>query len=133
MAPSESILFYSAPTHNVGNRLQSIVEKAVYRENIIIVRQVEQLMRILRQPLNGIVAAVIMVGSNDELAELMEIRDFLLRIPLILVLPDQERDTVTRGHVFRPRYLTYIDSDLTVVQDVFKKMVGRATGSMMYH
>lgn len=129
MVPSESILLYTSPSQNDGFRMQSMVEKTISNENIIIVRRMEKLSRILRQPLNGILAAIIQVGSDEELMDLVGIRDLLLRIPMILVLPNQEESTVTKGHVLRPRYLAYADTDWNVVRDVFRKMVDRAAGT----
>ncbi len=129
MVPLESILLYTSPSQNDGFRMQSMVEKSISHENIIIVRQMENLSRVLRQPLNGITAAIIRVGSDEELVDLMGIRDLLLRIPMILVLPNQEKTTIHKGHVLRPRYLTYGDTDWGVVEDVFRKMVGRAASA----
>jgi len=65
-------------------------------------------------------------SSQNELMELMPVRDLLLRIPIILILPDHEQETITKGHSLRPRYLTYIDYDLSDVGDVFKKIVYKA-------
>lgn len=127
MTPSDNILVYASLASDQGYRVRTLVEQAVTEESIIIVKNVDQLYRTLRKPMNGIVAAVLMVGSGEELVRMVNIRELLLRIPLILVLPDQKADTVTHGHALRPRYLTYADSDLSVVPDVFRKIVGRAT------
>ncbi len=86
----------------------------------------DQLIRILRQPLNGVVAAVLLAGTQNELLDFMPVRDLLLRIPSILILPDHETETITKGHSLRPRYLTYADGDLSDVGDVFRKIVYKA-------
>ncbi len=129
MIGTPSILLYLNPRHNTDLQLKSMVETVVLKENITIVGNMDQLLHILRQPLNGIIAAIIHAGSEQELMDLTSFKDLLIRIPLILVLPDQEQATITRGHVLRPRYITYADSNLTDVRDVFKKMVGRANAT----
>ena len=126
MLVTPSILLYSHPIENTGIYLQSLVETVVLRENIIIARHMDQLVKILRQPLNGVVAAIIFAKNEKELHELVALQDQLQRIPFILILPDQEQKIVTKAHSLRPRYLAYADSDLSDVRDVFKRMVCKA-------
>ena len=126
MIVNPSILLYSHPIENSGIYLQSLVETIVLRENIIIARQMDQLIQILRQPLNGVVAAIIFAENENELQGLITLQDQLQRIPFILILPDQERDFITKAHSLRPRYLAYADSDLSDVRDVFKKIICKA-------
>ncbi len=126
MLVTPSILLYSNPAHNTGLKLKSMVESIVLKENMTIVQDMEQLNCILRQPLNGIVAAIILADSEKELLNLISHKDLLLRIPVILILPNQKKATITKGHTLRPRYMTYSDSNLADVRDVFKKIVGRA-------
>ncbi len=126
MQITPNILLYSQPIHSTSLRLQAVIGAIAVRENIIVVQNMKQLIRILRQPLNGVVAAVLLAGTKTELMDLMPVRDLLLRIPSILILPDHEKETITRGHSLRPRYLTYADGDLSDVGDVFKKIVFKA-------
>lgn len=130
MTPTDNILLYTPQSQHVSARLQSMIEAAVMHENIIIVRNINQLFQILRQPANRFVAAIILAENENELIELTAIRDSLLRIPIILILPDQNRETITRGHVFRPRYMAYAGGDFSDVRDVFKKIVGRASATL---
>ncbi len=126
MSATPSILLYFDPAHKTGLKLKSMVETIVLKEYITIVQDLEQLICILRQPLNGIATAIILAGSEKELLDLITFRDLLLRIPVILILPNQKKETITKGHTLRPRYLTYTDSNLSDVRDVFKKIVGKA-------
>ena len=45
---------------------------------------------------------------------------------LILILPDREKGTISKGHLFRPRYLTYADGDFLDVAAVLAKMIDHA-------
>lgn len=123
-----SILLYSHPIENKNTQLQILVETIVLQENIIIARQMDQVAKILNQPLCGVVAAIIVAGSEKELHDLSILRDKLQRIPFILILPDQEKEMVTKAHSLRPRYLAYADGDLSDVRYVFKKIIGRVHG-----
>jgi len=120
-----SILLYSHPIQNNSAQLQTLVETIVLRENIIIARRMDQVAKILNQPLNGVVAAIIVAGDEQELHDLSIFRDKLQRIPFILILPGQEKEMVTKAHSLRPRYLAYADGDLSDVRYVFRKIISR--------
>ncbi len=55
--------------------------------------------------------------------DLLAIRDFLSDIRMIVVLKDQEKDTITKAHRLYPRYITYADSDFIDVGAVLTKMM----------
>jgi len=59
MHKSNNIILSIPPRHDDSARLREIVESVALPENIIVVRSIENLLRILRQPLNGVAAAVI--------------------------------------------------------------------------
>jgi hypothetical protein len=126
-----SILLYSHPIQNNSTQLQILVETIVLRENIIIARQMDQVAKILNQPLNGVVAAIIVADNRQELQDLSILRDKLQRIPFILILPDQEKEMVTKAHSLRPRYLAYAGGDLSDVRYVFKKIISRVNSDYM--
>jgi len=53
-------------------------------------------------------------------------RDFLEDVRLILILADSSAETVARGHLLRPRFLTYTDHDMSEVSSVLGKMIKKA-------
>jgi hypothetical protein len=70
------------------------------------------------------VVFVFLVSDRRELQGLIECREWLRDSRLILVLPDEEMETVSRGHVLRPRFITYAESDFIDVSAVLGKMTG---------
>lgn len=122
---SNNIILSIPPRHDDSARLREIVECVALPENIIVVRSIENLLRILRQPLNGVAAAIIFDASEQELNSLLPFKELLIRMPVILVLGNSNRETVAKGHSLRPRFVTFADSDLSDVRDVLQKMLGR--------
>jgi len=122
---SNNIILSIPPRHDDNARLREIVECVALPENIIVVRSIENLLRILRQPLNGVAAAIIFDVSEQELNSLLPFKELLLRMPVILILGNSNRETVAKGHSLRPRFVTFADSDLSDVRDVLQKMLGR--------
>ncbi len=122
---SNNIILSIPPRHDDSARLREIVEGVALPENIIVVRSIENLLRILRQPLNGVAAAVIFDATEQELNSLLPFKELLLRMPVILVLPNSSREIVAKGHSLRPRFVTFADSDFSDVREVLQKMLGR--------
>jgi hypothetical protein len=88
-----------------------------------IYRTIESLSHRLCRPEKGLTAAVLFTTSKQELLEILSIKNLLFNVRIILVLPDREEDTITKGHSLRPRFLTYIDSDFGDIAAVLSKML----------
>jgi hypothetical protein len=127
MMTQKSILLYTQPNNTINNRLQTIITAAMNLVNIIVVHDIEHLLQILHQPLTNVVAAVISISDEQELLDLLPFRDLLHRIPIILILPDQEKTTINQSHVLRPRFLGYADSDFSDVIQVCQKIIGKTS------
>ncbi len=69
-------------------------------------------------------AAVLLATSKDAFSEILSISGLFHDVPIILVLPDREAETVAKGHTLYPRFMAYIDGDLTDVAAVLGKMLG---------
>lgn len=119
------LLFYSTIKQGAGARFQSIIEKLVPKEDIGIFRTMESLSSRLHQFPRNMSLAVILAASQKELFELLLIRDCLKDIPLILILPDRESETISKGHKLYPRFISYLDSGFEVFEEVFRTIIGR--------
>ena len=66
-----------------------------------------------------------MVANQEELMDMISMDDSFFGYRIILVLPDRRRETIRKGHKLFPRFLTFMDSDMELVGEVLKKMLGR--------
>lgn len=117
-----NILFYARDGAAAG--IQEAVETVsleteVYRDTV-------SLMERLRHPLDDPAIAVLVADSTEDLGELLVLRHLFRNVRIILVLPDSEPRTISKGHDLHARFLTYIDSDPVEVALVLRKMVERA-------
>ena len=117
------LIIYSSIMEGAGERLQKMIEAVVPTEGKKICRTIEGLSHRLRQPAKKPVVAVLLANDRKDLLNILSIRDLLCDIRLILILPDREEDTLTKGHTLGPRYLTYSDSDFWEVAAVLGKML----------
>lgn len=121
-----NLLFYaSAAEADAGKRLLRMIGTVVPRKMIKIHRTIRGLARRFRRPLADPAIAIIFISCGEELGDIIAIRDLLLGVPLILILPDNNKDTVAKAHSLRPRFLTYTDSDVREVSVVLSRMIER--------
>ena len=117
------ILFYSQKEKDAGKRLQRVIETFVPKSSLLICRTFDELILSLRQHGCKIVILILLTTTRKELLDLLAIRDYLSDIRKIVVLKDQEKDTISKVHRLYPRYITYADSDFIDVGAVLSKMM----------
>ena len=124
MTNAISLIFYvPAAAAEAGKRLLRIVETLVPGERINIHRTIRGFTGRFRRPPEEPVIAVIFISIREELGGIIAMRDLLREIPLVLILPDNDKDTVAQAHSLRPRFLAYTDSDAREVSGVLSRMI----------
>ncbi|MCG6535460.1 MAG: hypothetical protein L7F78_12400, partial [Syntrophales bacterium LBB04] len=83
-------------------------------------------------PLGDLSIAVICVSSQKEFSSLLAIKDLFKDMRIILILPDRERATVSKGHGLKARFLSYKDSDFSDVAAVLHHMVEKMDMTQSY-
>lgn len=78
--------------------------------------------RILRLGSHETIVLVV-VSSDEELANMLTIRHLFWDVRLILILPDRRRDSISMGHRLHPRFLSFSDVDLSEVSAVLRKII----------
>ena len=49
--------------------------------------------------------------------------DLLQELKLVLILPDDDQDTIVKAHTLRPRYLSWVDQNFIDIGAVLRRMV----------
>ena len=117
------VILFSTSKRKSGIRLQRIVETVVSKKNVTIYRTIDALSGGLRQPRNDVSVALLLASSKMDLHELVSLRDLLWDIKIILILPDSDPETIAKGHILRPRFLSYCDSNFQDVAAVLIQMI----------
>ena len=120
----KALLLYTPRAQKDSHRLERAVATVVPPEAIEIVHTPVDLGYRLTRLNNGFMVAVMMAAAGEELEELLALGLILERLRIILVIPDAEPRTISRGHILRPRYISYIDSDFQDVAAVLGKILG---------
>lgn len=87
----------------------------------VFVHRKELIVRLQRR--HDICAAVLIAPTRKDLERILQLQRVLDGMPLLMILPDREPDTISKAHRFRPRFLTYVDDDLSEIIGVVKKIM----------
>lgn len=117
------LLLYLPKKDGSGERITQVIQEVASGEEVEIFNSISDLSCRLRQPNHGLTIAVLHAGSNEDLLDLVAIRNLILDIRIILILPDREENTIAKGHILRPRIISYPDSDFKEVSAVLSKLV----------
>ena len=122
------LFLYAKDKNGAGGRLQRVLEVFGKQTEIEVYRTVEGLCHGRLRHNGGSIEtiAILLAAEQEDLRALLSIRDWIIDLRLILILPDREKGTISKGHLFRPRYLTYADGDFLDVAAVLAKMIAHA-------
>ena len=118
-------LIFFAPLMDEGDRqINNLIDNFTAVSNLEIYRTIDSLSERLREPQKDSLVAVLFAISKETLSDIISIRELLSSPRVILVLPDREADTIAKGHMLRPRFMTYSDTDFGEISAVIDKMFG---------
>jgi hypothetical protein len=117
------IIIYSKDFTEPTTEIKVIFEALSPRQNVKVFSSVDDLAESLLTTFyqDGIV--VLMAKKREELSELMPILPLFRRVRIILLLPDQEPETIKIGYSLEPRFLSCLDNGLSEVKSVVQKML----------
>ena len=117
------VLLYATEADEAGKRLERIIKTTLVSLDIQVYRTINSLTQKLHQPKDGFLIAVLLAHNKKELSKILSLKDLFWNSRIILILPDQEMNTISKGHKLYPRFLSYVGSDFTDVAAVLEKML----------
>ena len=118
-----SLILYLPRIEGPGKELYQTVKRAALPEKLERYRSINDLSHRLQRPIFDVNAAVLLATDQNQLQSLISLGDFIVEMRIILVLPDHDPDTIAQGHLLRPRFITWLDDNLSHVGIFLKKML----------
>ena len=109
--------------HEAVQELQSWVDKQLESGCLKSFDNIIEMASSLALVLKSKDIVILFVATMHELDELLLMQETFDDVRLILILPQRDPVTIAKGHQLRPRYLTFIDSNMGEVCEVLKKML----------
>ncbi|MFH1136930.1 MAG: hypothetical protein V1816_12720 [Pseudomonadota bacterium] len=122
------IVFYSAAPGETTDKLKKLVAPLVPKEKMEIAHGLGNLSRILRRPRVEQTVAILLATTYQELVDLKDLSELLSFVRLIVVAPDEKKETVDMAYQLHPRFLSFCDSDFSDVAGVVGKMINSRSG-----
>ena len=120
------VIFYKPTRNEISDRLRKAIEEAVPPSRLEISASANDLIKVASRLAYGRGIAVLLINSKEDLKDVLSIKEQLMGMRIILVLPDKTSGTVSSGHRLYPLYLSYVDSDFKDVTAVLKKLMDLA-------
>ena len=123
------LLFYASKNNNNENRLAAAIQAATPGRTIERFTSLADFRDRLRRIVEPNSIMVLMVVDREELLQIQAFRDMLTEIYIILVLPDGKKSTIKLAHLLKPRFLSSIKDDFTILNQIISKMIHAPHGS----
>ncbi len=116
-----AVIFFSRKRVKTGKRIKNLVKTALPAKCVKVCHTIESVSARLRHPGNPSIM-ILLAGNREDLYQLFALRDLMNDIDIILLLPDNGKDTVAMGLKLYPRFVGYLNEDLLELPLVLKKM-----------
>ena len=121
-------IFFSTQNGQKHKEILGFANQLFLAAEISVLSRTDGLSKAIHEPGSDHQIIMILAGSSNDLYKILPYRDLFEDRPVIVILPDSEKDTMTRALSLYPRYIDYIQNDSTEVYQVLKKMVQKIRG-----
>jgi hypothetical protein len=118
-----AVIFYLPAYEERGEELLNRMMVELPQQEVETYRCFPDLRWRLQCPFPDIRVAVLLCMSQADLQEIFSLGEFLQDLKIILVLPDDDTETIIKAHNLRPRYLSWLDNNFFDIVTVLKRMV----------
>ncbi len=117
------VILYLPGNDDSSAALLRVIKTAIPDDEIEIYSSISELSERLHQSMLDVGVAVLHVASRAELMEIIYLGDLLKELKIVLVLPDNQPDTLDKAHILCPRFIVAAESDFKHLGSVLTKMV----------
>ena len=115
------LFFYATDIKGTGKPLWDLYQDLSSEYQREFFQSIDTFSQKLRQPQGYQSVAILLASTQEELTDILTIRNLLDNVRIILIVPDRDKETISKGHILYPRFLTYVDSDFNWIAAVLKK------------
>jgi hypothetical protein len=110
-------------------RLQAEIGSVLKEYEARALSSVDSLVNELRQCSRHAALILLLIEKRSDLQTLLGVRNVLVaaNVSTILILPDQEKETISRGHKLYPRFLTSVEGNFSEIAAVLAKIIANRT------
>jgi len=118
-----AVLFLSSGMRRSEHQVRQIVWEL--GQGIEIYRSLKRLSKRFDRPRGDMCVMLFLIRNHKILNDLILIKDQMYDLPIALILPDSNRETILKGHKFYPRFITFFGSDYSDLILALYKIINR--------
>jgi hypothetical protein len=118
-------IVYTPSMNELERRFLTLLEMAIPKKRFEVCYSIGELSTRLGMPSSNVKVAVFFAVTRKEINRILPVCDLIADVKTILVLSDldEDKETMMKAHLLRPRYVTWADCDLIDIVTVTKRMV----------
>ncbi len=117
------LIIYLAGSAENRQRIEGLIERSFPRGKKEFFISLADLSQRLRFATYSDSIVLLAPNSKEGLQQLLSEREILFTLRTVVIAPAHDAETIAIAHQLRPRYLTYLDSELGDLAAVLQKMV----------
>ncbi len=123
MSAVDLVLYYSEEAGGRGRKLQEVLENDLPDMRLEVFTDFGELETGLQRPEMEPAAAVLVIASRTELDEFLTLRPVLGNTPLLLVLPEQTKETLALAEQLDPYYIKPPGDDFVELASILDEVL----------
>jgi hypothetical protein len=116
-------IFYEKKSGIIAGQIIGLLKASAKENKTELFHTIRTLSKRLTRPIDGLAVMVLIAGDRKDLLNILAIQKLFGVIKIIIILPDREDESVRIGYKLQPRFLTYVNGDLSEVHAVLRKML----------
>jgi hypothetical protein len=117
------LLIYAPKGNRAGERLIKTIGQLFPNQERETCNSIFDLKERLRRPVFDPTIAVLLASSNEDFQEILSMREQLENTRIVLIVPDTNPVTLSKGHMLRPRFMCDCNNDFIDVMAVLNTMI----------
>lgn len=126
------VLYFSEEAEGPGRQFQEVLNNTLPEIQLELFTSFEELVTGLNRPEAEPAVVVLVISNRAELEEFLPLRKVLQNTRVILVLPDESRETMGLAQRLNPHYIKSADDDFvelaTIIDEILKERRVSSTG-----
>ena len=118
-----ALIVYTPSENELERRFFALLEMAIPKKKFEICHSIGELSARLSMPLLNVKVVVLFAVTRTEITRILMLGDLMADVKSIIILADEDKDTMAKAHKLRPRYVTWLDCDPIDIVSVIKRMV----------
>jgi hypothetical protein len=123
MSAVDLVLYYSEEAERRGRKLLEVLNKDLPDMRLELFTDFEELVTGLQRPEVNPAVVVLVIGSRTELDEFLPLRPVLQNTRVVLVLPDQARETLNLAEQLDPYYIKPPGDDFVELASIVDELL----------